>query len=98
MDRIKGTIARTDIEKNYGWIYAPGKGKDFFFHGGSFAPGAQVAFKDLERGDWVEFEPTYPERGPRATLIVLLCKAGDYVPQEGTADAEDEDRQFNRKA
>jgi cold shock CspA family protein len=81
---MKGIIKTLPVGKSFAFIYVPGH-PEFFVHAGALVTG--LAWGELEKGDWVEFEPEYGnEKGPRAVRVKLLGKAGDYRPTETTEE------------
>lgn len=68
----KGTIERLVRDRGFGFIRGE-RGESVFFHR-SALPGAE--FDRLEQGDRVEFEETTGDKGPRATRVHLMSRAG----------------------
>lgn len=65
---MEGTVKRPIPEKSYAWITGENN-EDFFLHGSECT---NFGIGEVRQGDRVAFEPTYPEKGPRATKATKL--------------------------
>lgn len=70
----KGTIARLNAERGFGFIRPDGGAEDLFFHRSALVG---QAFEGLREGQRVEFEPGVDPRDPRrsrANRVELLTE------------------------
>jgi CspA family cold shock protein len=67
---VNGIIRAIDVEKRFGFITGADGQADYFFHESSLQQ-TTVGFKDLHRGDAVQFTPIQGPKGPRAIEVRL---------------------------
>ena len=73
MAKQTGTVEFFKDDKGYGFIRPDGGGKDVFVHHSVIQ---MDGFKNLKRGDRVEFEITDDPKGPRASDVRRVDDAG----------------------
>lgn len=67
---FRGTIKKVVRDRGFGFILAPNKGPDVFFHVSTVA---DRAFEQLEEGQTVEYELLEDlSKGPRAKTVRLV--------------------------
>ena len=63
---MTGTIKKLVSDKGFGFITAPGLGKDLFFHSNSLVG---VQFSELHEGDSLSFDTEQTPKGPAAVNV-----------------------------
>ncbi len=69
MERVKGTVKWFSRAKGYGFIQPDGESEDVFVH---YSAIRGTGFRNLEKGDRVEFSIEETPKGPQAVDVQKL--------------------------